>query len=589
MTAAPRIAMCSQESAEGVGQAGAAPPGGDAAPEHDIQRCRVHRTLDRVAICLVNDEHCVYALPFGNICTHPRVDQIAENDDEFSVISKQVFELSATGNAAYDLDALLGQLFGILRSCRGLPLEQRGTIVLRNARGYFFQVAQYGMEVSWKTDFRWQARLFERAAVLPGGLIRSCSMEDAPGQQLLLLPLSEGNQLIGYTILFAPSAYQPVPEHLYFMASLAGAISSLVQRSITHEILRFRELELEESRGNAFRSLRLASQYRDDNTGWHIMRMTHFAVAIAKAMGLPEKQRELLAIAAPMHDVGKIGIPDAILHKPELLSPEEFEIIKTHTGIGATILEGKDPMIAAARDIAAAHHERWDGSGYPKGLAGAEISVPARICAVADVFDALLSSRPYKSPWPVEKAAEWIESESGKSFDPEVVRAFQAAMPEILRIRELYRDDVIDPKKTADLVPLPPRENAWVQWDDTLSVGIDTIDEHHRYLFDLINDLFEVVKNKRGVRELAELIVATETYAKVHFRAEELMMRHYGYEGLQRQQNQHRAFETRIQEFYEALHDNPLVAQFDILSYLRDWLIHHIRVEDAGLRLLTFA
>jgi hemerythrin-like metal-binding protein len=128
-----------------------------------------------------------------------------------------------------------------------------------------------------------------------------------------------------------------------------------------------------------------------------------------------------------------------------------------------------------------------------------------------------------------------------------------------------------------------------VEWDDSLSVGIDAIDEHHRYLFDLINDLFEVVINKRGVREVSRLIKATDAYAKVHFRTEEQMMRHYGYEGIHHQEQQHHAFEAKIHEFYEELHVNPLIAQFDVLSYLRDWLIQHIRVEDAKLSSLVSA
>lgn len=137
------------------------------------------------------------------------------------------------------------------------------------------------------------------------------------------------------------------------------------------------------------------------------------------------------------------------------------------------------------------------------------------------------------------------------------------------------------------MLRLPVRENAWVEWHEDLSVGIDTIDEHHRYLFDLINDLFEVVSNKRGVREVARLIMCADSYARVHFRIEEQMMQHYQFEGIHRQEQQHHAFEAKIREFYAELHDNPLIAQFDVLSYLRDWLIHHIRVEDAQLRTLV--
>ena len=514
-------------------------------------------------------------------------------EEELLAISKLVFELSVTSCDTYDLDVLLERLFSILCDYPDLPLEPRGAVVLLNPRGRYIQVAQFGMEPAWKTDFRWQFDAFDNADVLPGSLIRSSTLDDCPSQgekrQLLLLPLTVDNQCIGYTVLFAQLSYQPSATHLDFMSDLSRALSGMVQRTITHETLHIRDLELEETRKDAIRSLGVASQYRDDDTGWHIMRMTNYAMAIAKALGLSEEQKELLYIAMPMHDVGKIGIADAILLKPDKLTPEEFEVMKTHTDIGIAILTGKDPMIVAARDIAGSHHENWDGTGYPKGLAKEEIPLLARICAVADVFDALTSSRPYKKPWGVKEASDWIIAESGKYFDPAVVHAFEAALPEILRVRELYRDDIIDPNKSVTLLPMPSRTNAWVEWDESLSVGIDTIDEHHRYLFDLINDLFEVVINKRGAREVARLIKATDAYAKVHFRTEEKMMQHYGYEGMHHQKQQHRAFEGKIHEFYEELHDNPLIAQYDVLSYLRDWLIHHIRVEDAKLSSLVSA
>lgn len=514
-------------------------------------------------------------------------------DEELLAISKLVFELTVTSGATCDLDVLLELLFANFRDNHQLPLEPLGAVVLVNPRGRCFQVAQFGMVPAWKTEFRWESGFIDRADILPGSLIKSGVLDNYPVQgeqhRLFLLPLNAENQLLGYTILFAALSYHPAATHLDFMTNLARALSSLVQRTLAIETMRIRELELEEARADAIRSLGMASEYRDNETGWHIMRMTNIAQSIAKAYGLAEDQRELLYMTAPMHDVGKIGIADTILLKPGKLTPEEFEVMKTHTDIGVTILTGNDPLIAAARDIAGSHHERWDGNGYPKGLTGEAIPMLARICSVADVFDALTSSRPYKKPWSVEDATAWIMAESGKYFDPAVVRAFDAAMPEILRVRELYRDDIIDPKEHVFLPPLPPREHSWVNWDDSYSVGIDTIDQHHRYLFDLINDLFEVVSNKRGAREVARLIKATDAYAKVHFRAEELMMQHYGYAGLHNQQLEHHEFEDKIGEFYEELHVNPLVAQFDVLSYLRDWLINHILVEDAKLRSLVSA
>lgn len=514
-----------------------------------------------------------------------------DKEKELLDISKLVFQLMVTSSNTSDLDALLERLFAILSDYQGLPLEQRGAIVLVNPRGRYFQVAQYVMNPAWKTDSQWEADTFDKAIKFQDSSIKSTTYIDTATpnneQQQLLLPLHVEHKLVGYAVFCAPLSYHPSAIHLNFLTELSRALSGLVQRALAIETLQIRELELEDARADAIRNLGVASEFRDNDTGWHIMRMTNFAQAIAKTLGISNELKELLYIAAPMHDVGKIGIADAILLKPGKLTPEEFEVMKTHTDIGVTILTGNDSLIAAARDIAGSHHERWDGAGYPKGLAGEAIPLLGRICAVADVFDALTSSRPYKKAWSVEKATEWIISESGKYFDPAVVSAFETAMPEILRIRELYRDDIIDPKKAISLPPLPPRDHSWVQWDDSLNIGIDAIDEQHRYLIDLINDLHEVVSQKRGARDVARLIKATDAYAKVHFHAEEQMMQRHKYKGIAEQEQQHRAFEDKIGEFYEELHDNPLVAQFDVLSYLRDWLIHHIRVEDAKLRSLV--
>ncbi len=519
-----------------------------------------------------------------------------DRQEKISAISNLVFELTITNSMTPDLDALLERLFEVLRPHDDLRLEPRGAILLLNPRGRYFQVAQCGMEPAWNTRVRWDAPAFSDPVIAS-----HCQTQDfrltgltgyadagAPGR-MLLLPLHVEGKGIGYTVMFLPLDYEMSAIHMEFMNDLALALSGLVQRALNTETLCIRELELEDARADALRSLWVASGYRDNETGWHIMRMTNFAQAIAKAMALPEAQRELLYVAAPMHDVGKIGIDDAVLRKPSKLTPEEFEIMKTHTDIGVTILSGKDALIAAARDIAGSHHECWDGTGYPQGLKGEEIPLLARICTVADVFDALTSPRPYKKPWPVQEAHDWIRTNSGKRFDPVVVRAFEEAMPEILRIRELYRDDIINPKQVLTLPPIKHREDAWIPWDDDLNVGIGTIDEHHRYLFDLLNDLYAVVVNKRGARQVARLVKALDAYAKIHFRAEEQMMDHYGYKGIDRQLHQHHAFEEKISEFYEELHANPLVAQFDVLAYLRNWLVSHIRVEDAELVALTRA
>jgi hemerythrin-like metal-binding protein len=509
-------------------------------------------------------------------------------EEEMLAIRKLVFELTLTSSMTTDIDSLLAKLFDILTTIKDIPLQSRGAVILLNPRGKYFQVSQFGISPEWESSRRWESGSFASQIIATHCTIEDILFVDRTSEieatiRTVLLPLRIENKGIGYITLFALPGYEMGTVDADFFNDLAMALSGMVQRVLINETLCIRELELENSRAETIQSLGVASGYRDNETGWHIMRMTNFAQAIAKAMHLPESQRELLYIAAPMHDVGKIGIADEVLLKPGRLTPAEFEVMKTHADIGAKILSGNDELISAARDIAGSHHERWDGGGYPLGLRENQIPLLARICAVADVFDALTSKRPYKEPWSVQTACDWVMKESGKYFDPTVVAAFDEAMPEILRIRELYRDDIIDPKQVLTLPPIRKRENVWIPWDDSLNVGIDTIDEHHRYLFDLINDLHAVVINKRGSRHVARLIKSLDAYAKIHFRAEEQMMKHYGYNGINRQLHQHHAFEEKIAEFYEELHSNPLVAQFDVLSYLRDWLIHHIQVEDIQL------
>lgn len=190
--------------------------------------------------------------------------------------------------------------------------------------------------------------------------------------------------------------------------------------------------------------LSVASEYRDEDTGAHIQRVSHYAFAIASQMGLDEGTAESILQAAPMHDLGKIGIPDQILMKPGKLSEPEFEIMKTHTIIGANILEGsKAEYLSIGETIALCHHEKWDGSGYPNGLMGSRIPIAARITAIADVFDALTSKRPYKEPFSVEKSTALIKAGRGSHFDPDVVDAFLETEDTILDIRRQWKDEPV--------------------------------------------------------------------------------------------------------------------------------------------------
>lgn len=186
-----------------------------------------------------------------------------------------------------------------------------------------------------------------------------------------------------------------------------------------------------------------AAEYRDPETGAHILRMAHYSELIARGLGLSVADQELLLEAAPMHDIGKVGIADNILLKPGRLTPDEFEIMKQHAIFGYEILKGSSSkVLQAGAAIARAHHEKFDGTGYPGGLAGQDIPIFSRIVAVADVFDALTSERPYKKAWTLEQAVEHLESNAGSHFDPACVAVFMAHWDEVLEIRQRFQDDM---------------------------------------------------------------------------------------------------------------------------------------------------
>lgn len=213
------------------------------------------------------------------------------------------------------------------------------------------------------------------------------------------------------------------------------------QKAVLEHMVRVRTEELSRTRLQIVQRLGMAAEYRDEETGNHIMRMSHICALLAQACGWSPAQCELILHASPMHDIGKIGIPDAILLKPGKFEPAEWEIMKTHAVIGAKLLEGDDSdLLDMARQIALNHHEKWDGSGYPAGLAGEAIPEAARIAALADVFDALTSARPYKKAWPVDEAVALIQAQSGQHFAPDLVPIFLQNLPEILQICQRFAD-----------------------------------------------------------------------------------------------------------------------------------------------------
>ncbi len=223
-------------------------------------------------------------------------------------------------------------------------------------------------------------------------------------------------------------------------------IKGLLEREVNKRTLELQEAykKLDEAYLEIIQRLGRAAEYRDDETGEHIQRMSRYCQILAREMGLSLEQQKEILYASPMHDVGKIGIPDSILLKKGPLTPEEFEIMKQHTVIGAQILSGSQhPVLKMAEILALTHHEKWDGTGYPQGLKGEEIPLEGRICCLADVFDACTSHRVYRPAMENEEVLKMIRREAGKHFDPTIVEAFFDVLTEIEEVQKTFKDTKI--------------------------------------------------------------------------------------------------------------------------------------------------
>ncbi len=238
-------------------------------------------------------------------------------------------------------------------------------------------------------------------------------------------------------------------DHVEFKARLRNLLALRYQQQVIKDRARWLENEVKKTiqkvRTREYETLlRLvkAGEYRDEETGNHVLRMAKYSRLIAEQLGLPDDECEVIELAAPMHDIGKIGITDNILLKPGKLTPDEFEIIKTHTAIGHEILKGSPSRyLQRGAEIALGHHERFDGSGYPSGRRGEEIPQAARIVAVADVFDALTSERPYKPAWPIKDAVDYFNEQKGSHFDPKCIEAFLTQFNKVIEIQRNLSDD----------------------------------------------------------------------------------------------------------------------------------------------------
>ena len=236
----------------------------------------------------------------------------------------------------------------------------------------------------------------------------------------------------------APIVLARVKTHLA-LYDHSSHLKGLVQERTAS--LQIKSRELEETRLEIIRCLGRAAEYRDNETGFHVVRMANYVKLLAIKSGLTKFESEQFMYAAMMHDIGKIGIPDNILLKPGKLTSEEFDIIKKHPKTGAFIIgEHKHDLLNLARVIALTHHEKWNGKGYPNGLKGESIPLAGRLTAIADIFDALTSVRPYKEAWSVDEALDLIQKEAGEALDPRLAALFIGLRPEVEKIMQTFCD-----------------------------------------------------------------------------------------------------------------------------------------------------
>jgi len=228
------------------------------------------------------------------------------------------------------------------------------------------------------------------------------------------------------------------------LARVRSQLALYDQKRDLEEMVQQRTDELNKTRSEIIRRLGRAAEFKDNETGMHVIRMSYYSRIIAKAIGMDDIDADLILNAAPMHDVGKIGIPDSVLLKPGKLDADEWVLMKKHPEFGANIIGNHESeLLKMARIVALTHHEKWNGQGYPKGLAGEDIPLVGRIVAIADVFDALTTERPYKDAWSVERAVSLIKDEAGQHFDPVLAEAFVRSLPEVLEIKEKYAETVV--------------------------------------------------------------------------------------------------------------------------------------------------
>ena len=330
---------------------------------------------------------------------------------------------------------LMEQLVAMLGGCHALPFHDgKAALAWCFAHPVDLIIVDYAMPGMNGLEFLRQLRANPQCEAVPVLMVTSNDQKqvryralDAGANDYLMKPIDRIEFLARTkNMLVLATAQRNLQDRAQWLAQEVEAATAEI---------------LARERETVFR-LAKAAEYRDPETGAHILRMAHYSQLIARELGLPPEEQNLLLEAAPMHDIGKVGILDKILLKPGRLDIDEFEVMKEHAMYGWELLRGSaSKVLMAGAEIAKGHHEKFDGSGYPQGLKGEAIPIFSRIVAVADVFDALTSERPYKKAWELEDAVDFFVHGSGTHFDPRCVKAFLNAWEDVLAIRARYQDE----------------------------------------------------------------------------------------------------------------------------------------------------
>ncbi len=484
----------------------------------------------------------------------------------------------------------LEEMLNVIASISWFSAEKKGAIFVANSRNELILTVNQNLHSELLTKcalVKFGQCLCGRAALEKRVLFSNCINHDHdisfPGMKEhghYNIPLfGKNDEIIGVVVLYLKHNHQQHPEEKYFITMLGQLLSNVIFTRNLQLRTEINSIRLQKAHQEMIRKLVVAAEMRDNDTGAHIQRLSLYAEVVGRGMGLSKEAVHLLKQSIPMHDVGKIGIPDAILLKPGKLTTDEFVIMQQHTIIGAEILSGDHPLILASQQIARSHHEKWDGSGYPQGLVGENIPLFARICALVDVFDALLSERPYKQPWSLQKALALLKEGAGSHFDPQVVDSFIKNLPKIIDIQQCYSNnsrtdvEVVSPLWCNDMLS----NNS--TWKSEYSIGISSIDEQHKYLFSLLARI-TTMADENDAEGIYDAIIDMRHYTVVHFFEEEQLMKLIGYPELEQHKRQHQKFIKAADNFVDDLEMFPLAAIAEMNIYLSNWLIAHIQVSD---------